>query len=500
MAEPEILPLEGGPFELLIITQSSMSTRALPRSGSVVLGREEDADVCVPDASVSRRHAALHLGPPLRIEDLGSSNGTRVRTRHSSAATERLIDVGKGAPARNAAAELSPGDVIYLGAARVILRQKGGERDARKDVIVKDSAMRAVYELAERVARGPINILLLGETGVGKEVLTESIHRASPRAGRPLLRLSCVALSESLLESELFGHERGAFTGAVRAKPGLLETAEGGTVFLDEIGELPLSIQAKLLRVIEERKVMRVGGLTPTKIDVRFISATHRNLEAEVSRGAFRQDLYFRLNGVTLTIPPLRERPGEVAALAQLFAERTAKELFPSEASAGAVPISPAALVGLQRHSWPGNIRELRNVIERAVILANGAPIGLEHLLLSPLADPIHPSHASTLLAHASSASAPTPAAASASAAAASLAPPPNAKSVPDGAQRAQDDAGASPTRLRDAMEAHERERIVQALEQCTGNQTRAAALLGISRRTLVERIRVYGLPRPRKA
>ncbi|KYF75892.1 Fis family transcriptional regulator, partial [Sorangium cellulosum] len=340
-----------------------MSTRALPRSGSVVLGREDDADVCVPDASVSRRHATLHLGPPLRIEDLGSSNGTRVRTRHSSAATERLIDVGKGAPARNAAVELSPGDVIYLGAARVILRQKGGERDARKDVIVKDSAMRAVYELAERVARGPINILLLGETGVGKEVLAESIHRASPRAQRPLLRLSCVALSESLLESELFGHERGAFTGAVRAKPGLLETAEGGTVFLDEIGELPLSIQAKLLRVIEERKVMRVGGLTPTKIDVRFISATHRNLEAEVSRGAFRQDLYFRLNGVTLTIPPLRERPGEVAALAQLFAERTAKELFPSEASAGTVPISPAALVGLQRHSWPGNIRELRNVI-----------------------------------------------------------------------------------------------------------------------------------------
>ncbi|XYH97921.1 sigma 54-interacting transcriptional regulator [Sorangium sp. So ce1128] len=496
MAEPEILPREGGPFELLIITQSSMSTRALPRSGSVVLGREDDADVCVPDASVSRRHAALHLDPPLRIEDLGSSNGTRVRTRHSSAATERLIDVGKGTPARNAAVELSPGDVIYLGAARVILRQKGGERDARKDVIVKDHAMRAVYELAERVARGPINILLLGETGVGKEVLAESIHRASPRASRPLLRLSCVALSESLLESELFGHERGAFTGAVRAKPGLLETAEGGTVFLDEIGELPLSIQAKLLRVIEERKVMRVGGLTPTKIDVRFISATHRNLEAEVSRGAFRQDLYFRLNGVTLTIPPLRERPGEVAALAQLFAERTAKELFPSEASAGAVPISPAALAGLQCHSWPGNIRELRNVIERAVILANGAPIGPEHLLLSPLADPTQTSHPATLLAHASSTSASTPAAASSSASAAPLSSL-NAKSVPDGAQ---DGAGASPTRLRDAMEAHERERIVQALEQCMGNQTRAAALLGISRRTLVERIRVYGLPRPRKA
>ncbi|WP_437724391.1 sigma 54-interacting transcriptional regulator [Sorangium sp. So ce861] len=468
-----------------------MSTRQLPGSGSVVLGRDEDAGICVPDSSVSRRHAVLHLGPPLRIEDLGSSNGTRVRTRHSSAATERLIDVGKGAPARGAV-ELAPGDVIYLGAARVILRPKDGERGARKDVIVKDDAMRAVYALAERVAKGPINILLLGETGVGKEVLAESIHKASPRAGRPLLRLSCVALSESLLESELFGHERGAFTGAVRAKPGLLETAEGGTVFLDEIGELPLSIQAKLLRVIEERKVMRVGGLTPTKIDVRFISATHRNLEAEVSRGAFRQDLYFRLNGVTLTLPPLRERPGEVAALAQLFAERTAKELFPSEASAAAVPLSPAALAALQRHSWPGNIRELRNVIERAVILANGAPIGPEHLLLSPLADPARPSHEPTFPVQPPQA--PAPAAASPSS------PHGNARGVPDGAKGALDGAGAGPTRLRDAMEAHERERIVQALEQCMGNQTRAAALLGISRRTLVERIRVYGLPRPRKA
>ncbi|WP_437675998.1 sigma 54-interacting transcriptional regulator [Sorangium sp. So ce131] len=475
-----------------------MSTRQLPSSGSVVLGRDEDADVCVPDSSVSRRHAVLHLGPPLRVEDLGSSNGTRVRTRHSNSATERLIDVGKGKPASAGSVELSPGDVIYLGAARVVLRsrepRKPGDRDPRKDVIVKDGAMRAVYELAERVAKGPINILLLGETGVGKEVLAEAIHRASPRAERPLLRLSCVALSESLLESELFGHERGAFTGAVRAKPGLLETAEGGTVFLDEIGELPPSIQAKLLRVIEERKVLRVGGLTPTKIDVRFISATHRNLDAEVGRGAFRQDLYFRLNGVTLTIPPLRERPGEVAALAQLFAERAAKELFPSEASAMTVPISPEALAGLQRHSWPGNIRELRNVIERAVILANGAPIRPEHLLLTPLPEPSPPLHVTPVPSHPSPSA---PAAASPAAASPAAASPAAAgalaKSVPEGAD-------ASPTRLRDAMEAHERERIVKALEQCMGNQTRAAALLGISRRTLVDRIRVYGLPRPRKA
>jgi two-component system, NtrC family, response regulator AtoC len=472
-AEPDVAICDDGPLELLILTQSSTTARPLPRSGSVILGREADADVCVPDPSVSRRHAVLHIGPPLCIEDLGSSNGTRVRDRRSSAATDRLVDVGGAAQARS---EVSPGDVLYLGAARVVvrLREPSG---ARKDVVVEDGAMRSVYELAERVAKGPINILLLGETGVGKEVLAESIHRASPRARHPLLRLSCVALSESLLESELFGHERGAFTGAVRAKPGLLETAEGGTVFLDEIGELPQSIQAKLLRVIEERKVMRVGGLTPTKIDVRFISATHRNLEAEVARGAFRQDLYFRLAGVALTIPPLRERPGEVAALARLFARRASREL--SIGQAPSTELSPEALSALQRHAWPGNIRELRNVIERAVILSDGSSIGTEHLLLTPLAEPAQHQHATPLSPRAPASVVP------ASVASPDPTPPDSIEGVP---------------RLRDAMEAHERERIQVALEQCMGNQTRAAVLLGISRRTLVDRIRLYGLPRPRKA
>ncbi len=186
-------------------------------------------------------------------------------------------------------------------------------------VVVPDGTMQKLYKLVKRIAASPISVLLLGETGVGKEVMAETIHKESPRAPKALLRLNCAALSEQLLESELFGHERGAFTGAVTAKPGLLETAHGGTVFLDELGEMPLSTQAKLLRVLEDRQVQRVGSLKPKPIDVRFVAATNRDLEAEIAAGRFRQDLYFRLNGIAVTIPPLRERADEIERLASAF-------------------------------------------------------------------------------------------------------------------------------------------------------------------------------------
>ena len=188
-------------------------------------------------------------------------------------------------------------------------------------IVLDDPAMRQLDTLVGRVAPSTINVLLLGETGVGKEVFAERLHERSARSSNPLLRLNCAALSESLVESELFGHERGAFTGAVASKPGLLEQAEGGTVFLDEVGDLPTAVQVKLLRVLEDRQVLRVGALKPLTIDVRFIAATHRDLEEMVSRGEFRQDLYFRLNGITLVIPPLRERRSEIPRLARAFAD-----------------------------------------------------------------------------------------------------------------------------------------------------------------------------------
>jgi MoxR-like ATPase len=284
------------------------------------------------------------------------------------------------APDRKVGLACFPGDGrsadALLSHARAAAR--GVAEDGR--AVVVDGAMRELERLVERIAQGTISVLIMGETGVGKEILAERVHRLSPRAGRPFVRLNCAALSESLVESELFGHERGAFTGAGVLKPGLLETADGGTVFLDEVGELPLAVQAKLLRVLEDRQVQRVGALKPRAIDVRFVAATNRDLEAEVQRGRFREDLYFRLNGISLVIPPLRQRVSEISGLARAFISLAAR------ASSRAEPVlSREALALLEGYRWPGNIRELRNAMERAVLLCTGREIGLAHLPVDKL-------------------------------------------------------------------------------------------------------------------
>nr|MBA3541853.1 sigma 54-interacting transcriptional regulator [Deltaproteobacteria bacterium] len=241
--------------------------------------------------------------------------------------------------------------------------------------VVADAVTQELFRVADRIAAGDISVLILGETGVGKEVMAEEIHRRSPRRARPFLRLNCAALSETLLESELFGHERGAFTSAVAAKPGLLETADGGVVLLDEIGELPMSLQVKLLRVIEEKQVRRVGGLKSRLLDVRFLAATNRDLQEHAARGLFRMDLYYRLAGATLSIPPLRERPGDIEPLVRTFLLQASRHLGGQPAT-----ITTEALAALVAYRWPGNIRELRHVIERAVLLAGSAPITPAHL------------------------------------------------------------------------------------------------------------------------
>jgi DNA-binding NtrC family response regulator len=294
------------------------------------------------------------------------------------------------------------------------------------------SEIAAVRDAMRRVARGTISVLILGETGVGKERMAEAIHRASPRAGAPFVCVNCAALSESLVESELFGHDRGAFTGATGSKPGLLEIADGGTVFLDEIGELPPGLQVKLLRVLEERKLLRVGAVRPRAIDVRFVSATNRDLRDEIAAGRFREDLFFRLGGATLRIPPLRERTDEIPALARELAATIV---------ADPPAISDAAFAALAAHSWPGNIRELRNTIERAILMCDGDAIEPADLELVP----------------------------------------------------ARGSDPAIPAR-------DERSRIVLALERSAGNQTQAARLLRVSRATLVRRLDEYKLPRPRLA
>ncbi len=332
-------------------------------------------------------------------------------------------------------------------------------------------ALRRLEPLLRRVAAGTLPVLLLGETGVGKDVFARRIHALSPRAHKPFVSINCAAISESLLESELFGHEKGAFTGAFQAKAGLLESAEGGAVFLDEIGEMPLAIQAKLLRVLEQREVVRVGALRPRAIDVLFLAATNRDLETEVAREAFRRDLYFRLAGFSLVVPPLRDRVDEIEPLARHFAAAASARsgIRPPEIAADAIAV-------LEGYGWPGNIRELRNVIERAVLLASGGgAISAAHLPVDKMG---------TTRAHA----------ALTAAAHAPPLPPPSAPAPPTRRQPA-----VNPEATLTELPDDDRERIVAALRECGGNQTTAARVLGISRRTLVSRLSEYGLPRPRR-
>ena len=392
-----------------------------------------------------------------------------------------------------------------------------------------DGAMDRLQRIVERVATSDISIVLHGETGVGKEVLARELHRRSPRAKHPLVGLNCAALTETLLESELFGHERGAFSGAVSTKPGLFEVAEKGTVFLDEIGEMSLAIQAKLLRVLEERTVLRVGGLSPRKIDVRFIAASHRDLEAEVASGRFRQDLYFRLNGITLEIPPLRDRKKEIEALTTSFiadaCRRSARRDVPH--------VGCEASQLLLSYPWPGNIRELRNVVERAVLLCTGSRILPEHLPVEKMVvararmaapartpprttgDHLAPSVDAVPMGsdpagweqpttsappYRAGDHPPLPVTAPVDARPAIDRWPPRGFSQPvsQGIPLA-DQVVDRPDSLRGAVQDFERQRIADALRSCGGNQTRAAEMLGVSRRTLLNRLDQYGLPRPRK-
>jgi len=357
--------------------------------------------------------------------------------------------------------------------ARSSERLRGKETPAPVEgVVVEDPRMRRVYALATSAARGTISVLILGETGVGKDVMAQEIHRLSPRAKAPFVAINCAAVSEGLLESELFGHEKGAFTGATEAKAGLLETAPGGTVFLDEIGDMPPKLQATLLRVIQTRQLQRVGSLKTRPIDVRFIAATHRNLEAEISAGRFRQDLYYRLNGISLDIPPLRERRSEILPLVRSFAAQFARETGdkpPPEISADAARI-------LEAYPWKGNVREVRNVVERASLLCEGPEILPEHL-------PIE-----TMAANAISFSAPAPVAAPSTAMAGAVSGQPGASA----------NGSARPTAPTGAVE-EEKEKILRVLAEHAGNQTQAAKALGIARSTLIARLESYGVPRPRK-
>jgi DNA-binding NtrC family response regulator len=313
-------------------------------------------------------------------------------------------------------------------------------------LVVRDPVMAATVKRAEQVAGSDASVLLSGESGTGKEVIARHIHRRSRRSGAAFVALNCAAIPENLLESELFGHEKGAFSGAVARRVGKFEAADGGTLLLDEISEMDVRLQAKLLRALQEREIDRVGGGAPVRVNVRILATTNRDLLAEVSAGRFREDLYFRLNVVSLRIPALRERPGDVAALADHFARRYA--------DVNGVPVRPISLSAYRRlalHGWRGNVRELENTIHRAVLLAEGDEIGDEAIEL--VGDP--------------------------------------AVRQPLGevaAARADGIAGLVGRK----MEEVERDLILETLSHTLGNRTHAATILGISIRALRNKLRDY--------
>jgi DNA-binding NtrC family response regulator len=247
------------------------------------------------------------------------------------------------------------------------LREPLAPRVGFDKIVGKSSQMLAVFDLVQKAARSEANILIQGESGTGKELIARAIHANSPRAAEVFVPVDCASLPDTLLESELFGHERGSFTGADRTKPGMIEVADKGTLFLDEIGELPLSLQSKLLRALQERQIRRVGGTKFLSVDVRLVSATNREASQLVQKGQFREDLFYRINVITIVLPPLRERQGDVAVLAHHFLRQYGRNR--EHALEG---IEPEALALLEAYSWPGNVRELQNVIERACALADG--------------------------------------------------------------------------------------------------------------------------------
>jgi DNA-binding NtrC family response regulator len=319
------------------------------------------------------------------------------------------------------------------------------DRDYRfESLIGSGEVMRGVFETIRKVAETDLTVLVRGESGTGKELVAQALHHRSPRSRGPFVAVNCAAIQRELVESELFGHERGAFTGADARRSGRFEDADGGTIFLDEIGDMPGETQAKVLRVLQERSFARVGGNRPVEVDVRVVAATHRPLEAEVRAGRFREDLYYRLRVVEIELPPLRERLEDVPALAVAFLEQLATRLGRPR-----MQITPGALALLVRHGWPGNVRELRNALERAAVLTAGETIDAPDLDLSP--------------APGSPAAAPDP-----------RLPFAEAK--------------------REAVARFERAYLLRALREHGGNVSRTAAAIGMVRQSLQQKIRELGL------
>jgi DNA-binding NtrC family response regulator len=346
-------------LEWTLEVQDDAGARRIPLAREAVVGSGSDAGVVLHDRRVSGRHCALRvLGGGLEVTDLGSRNGTFV----GSARVERAL--------------AAPGTTLTVGRSSIVLSAYAVDDEEQElsavglpGVAGASLEMRRVAAQVRRLARLTAPVLVSGESGTGKELVARALHLQGPRRAQPFVVMNVAALPRELVESEMFGHERGAFTGAHTRRDGAFAEAEGGTLFLDEIGELPLDAQPKLLRALDGYEVRRIGGAGAGRpADVRVIAATHVSLEDRVAQGTFRRDLFHRLEVFVIEIPPLRERPGDVAPLARALLERAALEIGPVE-------LSSAALARLAAHRWPGNVRELRNVLYRAADLARGGVI-----------------------------------------------------------------------------------------------------------------------------
>ena len=352
------------------------------------------------------------------------------------------------------------GDAIRAGAkefiplppdAELIAAVLAAVSDDNRPLVTRDPSMQAVLTLADQVAKSDASILITGESGVGKEVMARYLHQNSRRASRPFISVNCAAIPENLLESELFGHEKGAFTGAVARRIGKFEEADGGTLLLDEISEMDGRLQAKLLRALQEREIDRVGGSRPVKVDIRILATSNRDLAKAVREGAFREDLLYRLNVVNLCLPPLRERPADVTALAEHFIKK-----YAAANGVPARPLSAAALHRLMGHRWPGNVRELENAMHRAVLLSTGPEIE-EFAIRLPDGQPMTAA--------------------------------PDAQTARAASVAAE---AASRTFVGQTVAEVEQQLIIDTLSHCFGNRTHAANILGISIRTLRNKLKEY--------
>ncbi|WP_437562131.1 sigma 54-interacting transcriptional regulator [Sorangium sp. So ce542] len=422
----------------------------------MVVGTGPECDLIVPDARVSRRHCELKLtrrGVVLR--DLGSKNGTFIG---EIPVMEAILPVG--AVATIGSTRLS----IALEGAPSLVRLSASERFG--EAIGRSVVMRALFAQLERAAATSETILLLGESGTGKEVLARAIHAASPRRGGPLVIVDCSAVAPGLVEAELFGHTRGAFTGAVAPHAGLLEQADGGTLFIDELGELPLDLQPKLLRALEARQIRRVGSSEWRSFDARVIAATHRDLRARVAEGTFRQDLYYRLAVVEVRVPALRERKDDIPALVERFLAAQSPPRALSD-------LPPSVMDVLLSHDWPGNVRELRNMVSRLVIFPD--------LAREALGVALAPSRVEA-----------APPARRAAASAAERAEAPAAGTAEDGLSALLQ---MQLHEARDAVVEHfERRYIAAKLREHGGNVSRTADAIGVSRQLVYRLIERYGL------